>query len=174
MKAVQISECGGTEVLQLVDVPLPAKGPSRVSFSFCCTVAAIAASRGRQQTRGLKYGSRLPAAQPAALAVQRRRAPAPHDSAHSQLPLAASPHWQVLIKSVSIGANPVDLLVREGSYKPEQFPKVPLLLCCLLVGRGQAAGQRHRALGGACPPCRLRAALLHAALRLQAASTRLR
>jgi len=58
MKAVQISECGGTEVLQLVDVPVPER----------------------------KAG-------------------------------------QVLVKSVSVGVNPVDLIVRAGFYKPSAFPK---------------------------------------------------
>lgn len=36
MKAVQISECGGTEVLQFVDVPIPAKTPSQASTSLSC------------------------------------------------------------------------------------------------------------------------------------------
>lgn len=59
MKAVQISECGGTEVLQLAEVPVPARKPG-----------------------------------------------------------------QVLVKTVSIGVNPVDLLVRSGHYKPASFPKI--------------------------------------------------
>ena len=33
-------------------------------------------------------------------------------------------HTQVLIKTVSAGVNPVDLLVTSGAYKPEVFPKV--------------------------------------------------
>lgn len=35
MKAIQISECGGTEVLQLVDVPIPTKTPSQASLCSC-------------------------------------------------------------------------------------------------------------------------------------------
>ena len=31
---------------------------------------------------------------------------------------------QVLIKSRSIGVNPVDLIVRSGVFTPEKFPKV--------------------------------------------------
>lgn len=73
MKAIQVGECGGTEVLQLVDVPVPAR----------------------------KAG-------------------------------------QVLVKTVSAGVNPVDLLVRSGAYKPTSFPKV-----CVL-DRGDAGGE----LGG--------------------------
>ncbi len=33
---------------------------------------------------------------------------------------------QVLIKTVSVGVNPVDVIVRSGFYKPEKFPKVRL------------------------------------------------
>lgn len=31
---------------------------------------------------------------------------------------------QVLVKTVSAGVNPVDLIVRSGTYKPDKFPKV--------------------------------------------------
>lgn len=52
---------------------------------------------------------------------------------------------QVLVKTVSIGVNPVDLIVRTGHYKPEKFPK---------VGPPCPVGHRQRrhCLAGGCPP----------------------
>lgn len=51
---------------------------------------------------------------------------------------------QVLVKTVSIGVNPVDLLVRSGHYKPASFPKVgapsqagPACLPPVLVGQAR-------------------------------------
>lgn len=43
---------------------------------------------------------------------------------------------QVLVATVSIGVNPVDIIVRSGHYKPESFPKVGgwVLAGRLLVG----------------------------------------
>lgn len=47
MKAVQISECGGTEVLQLAEVPVPARKPgqvqpfARLPLWICAALAAI-------------------------------------------------------------------------------------------------------------------------------------
>lgn len=62
---------------------------------------------------------------------------------------------QVLVKTVSIGVNPVDLIVRSGYYKPASFPKVrgaaqPTLgwpSCC----RGCARVQAGRAGMGRLP-----------------------
>lgn len=42
----------------------------------------------------------------------------------SDVPAPSRKEGEVLIKAVSAGVNPVDLLVATGAYKPAQFPKV--------------------------------------------------
>ena len=60
---------------------------------------------------------------------------------------------QVLVKSVSVGVNPVDLIVRSGFYMPASFPKVrllcsPYLASCSSARRRPATTARSAASAG--------------------------
>ena len=40
------------------------------------------------------------------------------------VPIPTRKQGEVLIRTESVGVNPVDVIVRSGGYAPEKFPKV--------------------------------------------------
>lgn len=124
MKAVQISECGGPEVLQYVDVPLPARKPGQVGGSVQPRrrrrlVGQPAAPACVGGAGGACSGGAAAAAAPARL--RRCGCLAVESAGRGTCPLSTpclpALHAQVLIQSVSIGVNPVDL-VSGGRFEP--------------------------------------------------------